>query len=75
MLGSKSLSTRRLRPGLGAARRESRGAFTLIEILIVISIISLLASLVVVGILHSRPPALTAVAQTQVGSLALAVEY
>ena len=43
MVGSKCLSTRLPRLGLDAAPHESRGAFTLIEILIVISIISLLA--------------------------------
>jgi general secretion pathway protein G len=75
MLGSKCLSTRLPRLGLDAAPHESRGAFTLIEILIVISIISLLASLVMVGVLQSRPPALIAATQTQVASLALAVEH
>ena len=50
MFGSKSLLTRRPRLGPGAALHESRGAFTLIEILIVISIISLLASFVMTGI-------------------------
>jgi len=76
MLGSKCLSTRRPRlgldpspPGLG-----SRRAFTLIEILIVISIIGLLASFVTVGIQLARIKALMRLAQAQVGSLVLAVE-
>lgn len=69
-----------LRQGVGDTRTGRRvngrrqAGFTLVEILIVISIIAVLAGMVLVGVQHARQGANTAMAKTTISSMATALD-